>query len=86
MQPESGAIAVARQPLRLVRWTALCALTQATGMSAAAAAAKTSKGLIGEPGTSPAVIAALSVTVAGGLVEGAALGGSLSGYDGSCRI
>ena len=75
MQPESGAIAVAQQPLSLVGWTALCAVAEAIGMTAAAAAAKGSQALIGEPANSREVVEALSIAVAGGLVEGVALGG-----------
>lgn len=62
------------QPLSLVRWTALCALAEAIGMTAAAAAAKTSQALIGEPVNTREVLLALSIAVAGGLVEGLALG------------
>jgi uncharacterized integral membrane protein len=75
MQPESGAIAVAEQPLSLVGWTALCAVAEAIGMTAAAAAAKGSQALIGEPANSREVVEALSIAIAGGLVEGVALGG-----------
>lgn len=63
------------QPLSLVRWTALCALAEAIGMTAAATAAKTSQALIGEPANNREVLLALSIAVAGGLVEGLALGG-----------
>src|ERR1035437_745887 len=44
-------------------------------MTAAAAAAKGSQALIGEPAHSREVVEALSIAVAGGLVEGVALGG-----------
>ena len=63
------------QPLSLVRWTALCAVAEAIGMTAAASAAKTSQALIGQPGNSRQMALALSIAVGGGLVEGVALGG-----------
>jgi hypothetical protein len=44
-------------------------------MTAAATAAKTSQALVGEPGDSHEVMVALTIVVAGGLVEGVALGG-----------
>lgn len=58
----------------LTRWTLLLAAAETLGMAAAAAAAKTSQALVGEPSTGAGVLAALSLVVAGGLVEGAALG------------
>ncbi|MEP7194270.1 MAG: nitroreductase/quinone reductase family protein [Actinomycetota bacterium] len=63
------------QPLSLVRWTALCAVAEGIGMTAAAAAAKTSQALIGAPVNNREVLLALSIAVVGGLVEGVALGG-----------
>ena len=63
------------QPLSLIRWTALCAIAEAIGMTAAATAAKTSQALIGQPVDNREVLLALSIAVAGGLVEGVALGG-----------
>ena len=63
------------QPLSLVRWTALCAVAEAIGMTAAAAAAKTSQARVGEPGSGREMALALSIAVGGGLVEGVALGG-----------
>jgi hypothetical protein len=66
---------VGSQPLSLVRWTALCAVAEGIGMTAAATAAKTSQTLIGEPVNNREVLLALSIAVAGGLVEGLALGG-----------
>jgi len=66
---------VGSQPLSLVRWTALCAVAEGIGMTAAAAAAKTSQTLIGEPVNNREVLLALSIAVVGGLVEGVALGG-----------
>jgi hypothetical protein len=69
---------VAQQPTKrsaaapsLARWVALCAAAEAVGMTAAAAAAKASQALV-SGGTSRVV--ALSIVVAGGLVEGLALG------------
>jgi len=61
--------------LSLVRWTALCAIAEAIGMTAAATAAKTSQALVGEPGNGRQTALALSIVVGGGLVEGIALGG-----------
>jgi hypothetical protein len=63
------------QPLSLVRLTALCAIAQAIGMTAAASAVKTSQSLIGQPGNAREMAPSLSVAVGGGLVEGVALGG-----------
>jgi hypothetical protein len=63
------------QPLSLLRWTALCAVAEGIGMTAAATAAKTSQALIGEPVNNREVLLALSIAVVGGLVEGVALGG-----------
>lgn len=60
--------------LSLARWMALCAGAEAIGMTAAASAAKVSQALVGEPGGREAAVA-LSLVVAGGLVEGVALGG-----------
>ncbi len=60
--------------LSVARWTALCALAEAIGMTAAAAAAKASQALVGDPKGHAAIAAALSLVVAGGLVEGIALG------------
>ena len=51
------------QPLSLVRWTALCALAEAIGMTAAASAAKTSQSLIGQPGNGREMALFLSVAV-----------------------
>jgi len=56
------------------RWTALCAGAEAVGMTAAALAAKTSQVVAGERSSVFAAFAALSLVVAGGLVEGIALG------------
>jgi hypothetical protein len=60
--------------LTLARWTALCAIAEAIGMTAAAAAAKTSQALVGEPATPSQVAVSLALVVGGGLVEGVALG------------
>lgn len=56
------------------RWTALCASAEAVGMTAAAAAAKSSQSILGEQPTAGGRWLALSLVVAGGLVEGVALG------------
>jgi hypothetical protein len=53
----------------------LCAAAEGLGMTAAAAAAKTSLELYGEPAGSREVTVVLTLVVAGGLVEGVALGG-----------
>jgi hypothetical protein len=66
---------VGSPPLSLVRWMTLCAVAEAIGMTAAATAAKTSQALIGQPANNREVLLALSMAVAGGLVEGVALGG-----------
>ena len=60
--------------LTLTRWTVLCAVAEAIGMTAAATAAKLSQTVVGEPATSGQAAASLSLVVAGGLIEGAALG------------
>lgn len=56
------------------RWAAWCALAEAVGMTAAAAAAKASHSWWGEPSTAGAVTGSLLLVVAAGLVEGTALG------------
>lgn len=61
-------------PPRLGRWVLLCTAAETLGMTAAAAAAKISIVRIGEPSGGREVAAALSLVVAGGLVEGIALG------------
>jgi len=55
-------------------WTLLCASAEGLGMTAAAGAAKVSQGLVGEPSSRPEVALVLSLAVAGGLIEGVALG------------
>jgi hypothetical protein len=60
--------------LTLARWTALCAAAETVGMTAAAGAAKAAQALVGEPSTGAETTVALSLVVAGGLVEGVALG------------
>jgi hypothetical protein len=72
--PDQGAIPVTARPLSLVRWTILCASAEAIGMAAASSAAKVSQALVGEPGNGRESAIALSLVVAGGLVEGIALG------------
>ena len=71
--PTSGRSRVAAPP-SLARWTALCAAAETVGMTAAAAAATTSKTFVGEQSTGSQVAVALALVVAGGLVEGLALG------------
>lgn len=66
---------MAVRPLSRARWVVLCAAAEAIGMTAAAAAAKTSQALVGEPGNGSEAAVALGLVVAGGLVEGVALGG-----------
>lgn len=63
-------------PPSLARWVGLCASAEAVGMTAAAAAARASFALVGEPSTPSDMATALTLTVAGGLVEGLALGGA----------
>ena len=65
---------MASRALSLTRWTALCATAEVIGMAAAATAAKTSQALVGEPGNGRESALALCLVVAGGLVEGIALG------------
>ena len=62
-------------PLSLIRWTALCAVAEGIGTTAAATAAKTSQALIGQPVDNREVLLALLLAVGGGIVEGVALGG-----------
>lgn len=61
--------------LSMARWITLCAVAEAIGMTAAATAAKASQALVGEPGNPREASLALTLVVAGGLVEGLALGG-----------
>lgn len=60
----------------LARWVGLCSVAEAAGMTAAAGAARTSYALVGEPAKPADMATALALTVAGGLVEGVALGGA----------
>ncbi len=55
-------------------WVAACALAEGIGMTAAASAARASDALVGTPTTPAAVAVVLAFAVAGGLVEGGALG------------
>ena len=64
----------AARPPSVAVWTGLCAAAETLGMTAAAGAAKTSQAMLGEPTTGREVGLALSLVVAGGLVEGTALG------------
>jgi hypothetical protein len=57
-----------------LRWVGLCAAAEAVGMTAAAAASTTANHAIENPSSAPGVAAALGLAVAGGLVEGTALG------------
>ena len=61
-------------PPSVARWTALCAAAETVGMTAAAGAAKAAQAIVGESGTASETTVALSLVVAGGLVEGVALG------------
>jgi hypothetical protein len=61
--------------LSLRTWVALCAGAETIGMTAAATAAKGSQALLGDGGSGAARAGALALVVAGGLVEGLAVGG-----------
>ncbi|GAA3832527.1 hypothetical protein [Nocardioides panacisoli] len=63
---------VAAAPIR--QWIALCAAAEAVGMSAAAAASCVSNAAVGDPTNVRRTIATVAIIVAGGLVEGTALG------------
>jgi hypothetical protein len=56
-----------------VRWVRACAVAETVGMAAAAAAARIGQ-VVADRGNGSARGSALAVVVAGGLVEGAALG------------
>ena len=58
----------------VLRWTALCAAAEAVGMTASAGAARAGQALADRPGPLGGTGVALAVVVAGGLVEGVALG------------
>lgn len=58
----------------VLRWTALCAAAEAVGMTASAGAARAGQALTDRPGPLGGAGVALAVVVAGGLVEGVALG------------
>jgi hypothetical protein len=60
--------------LSITRWTVLCAIAEAIGMTAAASAAKASQAAVGEVGSARQAALALTIVVGGGLVEGIALG------------
>lgn len=70
--------ASAHEPPSVVRWMLLCAAAETVGMTAAAAAARTSQALVGEPSSRSGAAVAVSLAVAGGLVEGVALGAAQS--------
>ena len=62
-------------PTSLARWVALCAAAETVGMTTAASAAKAVQAITGDiPPSGPVAVVAMSLVVAGGLVEGAALG------------
>ncbi len=61
-------------PPSLFRWTALCAAAETIGMAASAAASRIADNAVGDQGTASVAVVALAVIVAGGLVEGVALG------------
>ncbi len=61
-------------PQPVLRWIGLCAAAEAVGMLAASGAAKAGQSWLGEPTGAREVAAVLTLAVAGGLVEGAALG------------
>ena len=65
---------LANAALSLTRWTALCAAAEAIGMTAAAVVARLSQSIAGESAGTGERLLALSLVVAGGLVEGVALG------------
>ncbi len=65
--------------LSLRRWIALCACAEAIGMTAAALAAKLSQRLLGDDPQVPATATALTLVVAGGLIEGSVLGALQAG-------
>lgn len=69
-RPVSGRVA----PPTLGRWIVLCAAAEAIGMTAAAAAAKAVQAVAGDTPSGSAAVVAVSIVVAGGLVEGTALG------------
>jgi len=62
-----------------VRWVAACAAAEGVGMTAAAAAARAADAVVARPDRWATTGTALAIVVAGGLVEGLALGGAQSG-------
>ena len=58
----------------VLRWALLCAAAEAVGMTTSAVAARLSDSAFPEPRSGAAAAGALGVIVAGGLVEGTALG------------
>lgn len=56
------------------RWMLACGLAEAIGMSAAAGGAKSAQALNGDPAGRSGIVLALTLVVAGGLVEGISLG------------
>jgi hypothetical protein len=61
-------------PQPVFKWIGLCAAAEGVGMVAAACAAKAEQAWLGEPTGAREVAAVLTLAVAGGVVEGAALG------------
>lgn len=61
-------------PPGLTRWTLLCAGAEAVGMTAAVSAAVLIATLFGEPSGGSQITVAVALVLAGGLVEGVALG------------
>lgn len=62
------------RPPPLLRWTLLCALAEAVGMTAVVGAVVATEWLVDEPMTAAGVAVAVTLVVSGGLVEGGALG------------
>jgi hypothetical protein len=63
-----------RGPPSIARWTGLCAAGEGIGITAAATAGRVSQELTGEAPSGPRLLAALSIVVAAGLIEGLAVG------------
>jgi hypothetical protein len=60
-------------------WVARCALAEAVGMTAAAAASRTGDRLVGAPATAAESAVLVALAVAGGVVEALALGVAMAG-------
>jgi hypothetical protein len=72
--PVTTAIHRVAGPPPLLRWTGFCAAAEAIGMAASAAAARIADTVVGGAPTTSVALIALAIIVAGGLVEGVALG------------